>query len=335
MLVSMPRAVTPRARSDAEQLAAAAADVDDVARTLENREILLDAEADLGRRPTEAILEADVGHRIDRTRECVRRRRRVPLAASRASGPRSSSRLIACRSAARPCQPIPNLGSAEAPILGVHVGRDGLQVLQQQRLESHDRLQLGLHRLAKAHGGSDSAVVALGGREFKWSTTAALNSACRLERRADQPPDEPGKAAFQRPIDRASPAGRIFQRSFIAASRERSAAERRRRQRGGRRERAVERRQRVVVDPVGRQPLALQAGDEIVERLEGHASAVPASVQQLLHFIGGRHAASRAEARGSSARRPRWHRSTRPPFPRPEPAGIRRRSRPETRRPRR
>ena len=122
---------------------------------------------------------------------------------------------------------------------------------------------------------------------------------------------------------------------MIAASCERSAATGAGGSTAGRRNRAIERRQRVVVDPVGRQPFALQAGDEIVERLEGHASAVPASVQQLLHFLGRRQAASRAKAPAVQRRDRVGERQRVLHLARPEPEGIRRRSRHETRRPRR
>ena len=179
-LASTPRAATPRACRSAEQLAAAAADVHDVGGRRQKRQVVLDAAADLALRSAEPILEADVGQRIDGAAEGLTpAARRWPEADAGAAGdPRSSSRFsarIRCSASASRCA---QLGPAEAAILAVHVDRDRLQVLNEQRFEPRRarRTRGGRRRAgSRASRGHSCWPRAL---RFRWSTSAALNCVC-------------------------------------------------------------------------------------------------------------------------------------------------------------
>ena len=141
-----------------EQLAAAAADVNDIRCRRQQRHVVLEPRADIVLRSAKAILEADVGERADVVAERTvgwersdrwpgrfRRRRRRGAAGSRQLALhlplQREHPLLGERDA------LAQLVAAAAAILGVDVDGDRLQVLNQQRLEPDQRVELAPRRL--------------------------------------------------------------------------------------------------------------------------------------------------------------------------------------------
>ena len=157
------------------------------------------------------------------------------------------------------------LGAAAAAVLRVHVTGDGLQKLEQQPLEADAGLNLASRRLDERHGCLFRAVLR-GDVSVDVIDDDGVETLLGVERRPDHAPDESAKPAFERAIDRRPPA-RSSSRDSIARPgwrRETPAAA------GDCRARAVlmgavERRQRVVVLPIGGLPFAVEPLEEIRE----------------------------------------------------------------------
>jgi len=167
---------------------------------------------------------------------------------------------------------VPELVAARAAIFRVHIDRDRLQVLDEQRLEVDQRVELPARDVEEA---LDRLLPFVLRRDIAVDVIDDLRveSSLRLERRTEQPPHEAAESSFDRTIRRRRAIGQdvpghIERRHPVVV-----VSSRRRRKLGRLLDRVVDSRQRVIVQAVGFEALTLQPDDQIVKRLFGHIHA--------------------------------------------------------------
>src|SRR4029078_3338261 len=177
-----------------QQLAASAANVDEVGGRAENGQVILNPRPDFVLGAAETILELHVGHAVDRSAE-RRRRRSAGGAGSRVSlldGAFQQQQTLF-----RERETLPKVAAAKTAVLAVDVHRDGLEVLDEQRFEPFERAQFAADRTKHPAAGLHRFPMR-GGIAIEMIDERGVEPLLRFERRANHPPPDPPKRILER-----------------------------------------------------------------------------------------------------------------------------------------